>query len=362
MDDHAGGVDDGRRAAVHVAAQLGRPAQRPAPPADAPARRQRGGCARRRSPCAPRRPRRRDPGPARARRRPRRSAARRSAASRAPAGLTRRRHGGSMAGAHGSRTHRVTHERRATGFEDRAQHRPSPAPVRSRSEPPPAERSGLPRALTIIETDDDLSPAASADRADLVRRVRREAGRRRAGGGAGRAPGHPLRPQLIVGLEVPDDAAAYLVAPDLAILGTVDFFPPLVDDPRAYGEIAAANALSDVFAMGGRVLFALSVAAFPEDLPARQPGGDPRGRRGQGPRGRRDAGRRPHDPRPRAQVRPGGRRRGPPGPPAAQGRRTPGRRAAADQAARDRDRRERPAPGPHGGRRPGRRPSTRCGR
>lgn len=74
-------------------------------------------------------------------------------------------------------------------------------------------------------------------------------------------------PQLIVGLEVPDDAAAFLVAPDLAILGTVDFFPPLVDDPRAYGEIAAANALSDVFAMGGRVLFALSVAAFPEDLP-----------------------------------------------------------------------------------------------
>jgi selenide, water dikinase len=74
-------------------------------------------------------------------------------------------------------------------------------------------------------------------------------------------------PQLIVGLEVPDDAAAFLVAPDLAILGTVDFFPPLVDDARAYGEIAAANALSDVFAMGGRVLFALSVAAFPEDLP-----------------------------------------------------------------------------------------------
>ena len=74
-------------------------------------------------------------------------------------------------------------------------------------------------------------------------------------------------PELIVGLEVPDDAAAFLVAPDLAILGTVDFFPPLVDDPRAYGEIAAANALSDVFAMGGRVLFALSVAAFPEDLP-----------------------------------------------------------------------------------------------
>jgi selenide,water dikinase len=73
-------------------------------------------------------------------------------------------------------------------------------------------------------------------------------------------------PELIVGLDVPDDAAAFLVAPELAVLGTVDFFPPLVDDPRVYGEIAAANALSDVFAMGGHVLFALSVAALPEDL------------------------------------------------------------------------------------------------
>ena len=73
--------------------------------------------------------------------------------------------------------------------------------------------------------------------------------------------------ELIAGLDPPDDAAAYLVSPDLAIIGTLDFFPPLVDDPRTYGEIAAANALSDVFAMGGRVLFALSIAAFPEDLP-----------------------------------------------------------------------------------------------
>ncbi|HET7827940.1 MAG TPA: selenide, water dikinase SelD [Candidatus Limnocylindrales bacterium] len=72
---------------------------------------------------------------------------------------------------------------------------------------------------------------------------------------------------LLAGLEPPDDAAAYRVADDLAVLGTLDFFPPLVDDPIAYGEIAAANALSDVFAMGGRVLFALSIAAFPEDFP-----------------------------------------------------------------------------------------------
>jgi len=72
---------------------------------------------------------------------------------------------------------------------------------------------------------------------------------------------------LIAGLAPPDDAAVHLVASDLAVIGTVDFFPPIVDDPRTYGEIAAANAMSDVFAMGGRVLFALSVAAMPEDLP-----------------------------------------------------------------------------------------------
>jgi selenide,water dikinase len=73
---------------------------------------------------------------------------------------------------------------------------------------------------------------------------------------------------LIVGLDPPDDAAVYLVAPDLAVIGTLDFFPPIVDDPRTFGEIAATNALSDVFAMGGRVVFALSVAAIPEDMPS----------------------------------------------------------------------------------------------
>jgi len=72
---------------------------------------------------------------------------------------------------------------------------------------------------------------------------------------------------LIAGLSPADDAAAYRISDDLAILGTVDFFPPLVDDARTFGEIAAANALSDVFAMGGRVLFALAIAAFPEELP-----------------------------------------------------------------------------------------------
>ncbi len=74
-------------------------------------------------------------------------------------------------------------------------------------------------------------------------------------------------PDLIAGLDPPDDAAAYRLSDDLAVVATLDFFPPLVDDPATYGEIAAANALSDVFAMGGRVLFALSIAAFPEDFP-----------------------------------------------------------------------------------------------
>src|SRR6476659_6426697 len=73
--------------------------------------------------------------------------------------------------------------------------------------------------------------------------------------------------ELIAGLAPADDAAAYRISDDLAVIATLDFFPPLVDDARTFGEIAAANALSDVFAMGGRVLFALSIAAFPEELP-----------------------------------------------------------------------------------------------
>ncbi|MBM4408840.1 MAG: selenide, water dikinase SelD [Chloroflexi bacterium] len=84
--------------------------------------------------------------------------------------------------------------------------------------------------------------------------------------GLGADPG-AIDDDLIVGLHPPDDAAVYRVSPELAVIGTLDFFPPLVDDPATFGAIAAANALSDVFAMGGRVLFALAIAAFPEDLP-----------------------------------------------------------------------------------------------
>ena len=74
-------------------------------------------------------------------------------------------------------------------------------------------------------------------------------------------------PDLLVGLEGPDDAAVYRISDDLAIVETVDFFPPVVDDPYDFGAIAAANAMSDVYAMGGDVLLALQVAGFPEDQP-----------------------------------------------------------------------------------------------
>ena len=72
---------------------------------------------------------------------------------------------------------------------------------------------------------------------------------------------------LSVGLDPADDAAVYRLDDERALVFTVDFFPPLVDDPRDFGAIAATNALNDVFAMGGAPLLALSVAAFPEELP-----------------------------------------------------------------------------------------------
>ena len=72
---------------------------------------------------------------------------------------------------------------------------------------------------------------------------------------------------LLVGLDPADDAAVYRLDDERALVFTVDFFPPLVDDPDDFGAIAATNALNDVFAMGGLPLLALSIAAFPEELP-----------------------------------------------------------------------------------------------
>jgi selenide,water dikinase len=76
-----------------------------------------------------------------------------------------------------------------------------------------------------------------------------------------------LDPSLLVGLAPFDDAAVYQVTEDVALVSTTDFFPPLVDHPSDFGAIAAANACSDVFAMGGRVIMAVNVAAFPEHFP-----------------------------------------------------------------------------------------------
>jgi selenide,water dikinase len=86
-------------------------------------------------------------------------------------------------------------------------------------------------------------------------------------------------PDLLVGLEAPDDAGVYRLTPTLALIQTVDFFTPIVNDPYHFGAIAAANALSDVYAMGGRPLTALNIACFPlkttpiEDLKAILRGG-----------------------------------------------------------------------------------------
>ncbi len=99
------------------------------------------------------------------------------------------------------------------------------------------------------------------------------------GGCAAKWGGAPLRSllediagapegDLLLGLAPFDDAAVYRLSPDTALVSTTDFFPPLVDDPADFGAIAAANACSDVYAMGGRVLLALNIAAFPENFPA----------------------------------------------------------------------------------------------
>ena len=71
----------------------------------------------------------------------------------------------------------------------------------------------------------------------------------------------------LVGFETRDDAAVYRLDAKTAVVNTVDFFPPVVDDPYAYGQIAAANAMSDIWAMGAKALFALNLVAFPRELP-----------------------------------------------------------------------------------------------
>ena len=78
-----------------------------------------------------------------------------------------------------------------------------------------------------------------------------------------RGLGAPTDERLLVGSATADDAAVFRISDDLALVQTIDFFTPIVDDPYDFGRIAAANALSDVYAMGGAPLLALNVVAFP---------------------------------------------------------------------------------------------------
>lgn len=74
-------------------------------------------------------------------------------------------------------------------------------------------------------------------------------------------------PNLLVGLQVSDDAVVYKISDEIAVIQTLDFFTPIVDDPYDFGAIAAANAMSDVYAMGGEVALAMNICGFPPDLP-----------------------------------------------------------------------------------------------
>ena len=82
----------------------------------------------------------------------------------------------------------------------------------------------------------------------------------------GMLPRGPVDENLIIGYDSKDDAAVYKLTDDVAVVQTLDFFPPMVDDPYIFGQIAATNALSDIFAMGGEVKTALNIVCFPEEM------------------------------------------------------------------------------------------------
>jgi selenide, water dikinase len=162
-----------------------------------------------------------------------------------------------MAEARVSRTHRRP-RRTTTGFEDRGDHR-SPG-----------------TSVAIYTTWQGFKPGSNRDisleNASSIRLTQQV----KAGGCASKLAPGSLRAvldrlpeqndqNLLVGFETSDDAGIYRIAPDAALVQTVDFFTPLVDDPFTFGLIAAANALSDVYAMGGRPLTSLAVVCFPQD-------------------------------------------------------------------------------------------------
>ena len=203
-------------------------------------------------------------------------------------------------------------ERRATGFEDREAHRDPSAP-RNRLVLPDRPAASVPRADSTsppandrhMNARPDLPPfrltaltdcggCAAKLGADLLADALSGLGAVRRAAGADRRPGRRRTMPPPTGSPTTSRSSARSISSRRSWT-----------TPRRSGQIAAANALSDVFAMGGRVLFALSIAAFPEELPRGRAGGRVRGCRRERARGGWRAGGRPHDPRSRAQVRPG---------------------------------------------------------
>ena len=156
-----------------------------------------------------------------------------------------------------------------------------------------------------------------------------------------RMPGLPDDPDVLVGHAGLDDAAVYRLRDDLALVASVDFFTPMVDEPEVFGAIAATNALSDLYAMGATPLMALAVACFPRDVDPAVLGAVMRG-------GAETAashgcpvlgGHTVDDPEPKYGL--SRARHGPSGPPAHQRRRPAGRRPGAHQAPGGGDRHRR---------------------
>ena len=169
---------------------------------------------------------------------------------------------------------------------------PRSSPLTTAAPRPPLSRYGAGVKLTDLATAGGCAAKYSASRLEELLR--------------GFVPAEAEN--LLVGLDPADDAAVYKLDDERALVFTIDFFPPIVDDPDDFGAIAATNALNDVFAMGGVPLLALSVAALARGA---ADGGRARDLRRRGPPGAgggRDPRRRPHDPRQRAEVRPRRRR------------------------------------------------------
>jgi len=167
-----------------------------------------------------------------------------------------------MAEVRASRTHRRP-LRTTTGFEDREDHRSLSTSMRE------LNAATTHRSVATIIQFIGAREMAESTSVRLTQQVK-------AGGCASKlAPGSlaavlsrlPMTsdPNLLVGFDTSDDAGIYRISANEALVQTVDFFTPLVDDPYTFGEIAATNALSDVYAMGGRPLTALSIVCFPQD-------------------------------------------------------------------------------------------------